>query len=180
MTRYAIQPIAFSEAAAFIAAHHRHHRPPQGHKFSLAANDGHQIIGVVAVGRPINRIWDDGATLEITRCCVLEGQSNAASFLYGAARRAVFALGYARVVTYTLISETGPSLKASGWVRDHAVAGRSWDTPTRRRTDQHPTTDKWCWASQNAKAGARLTFSLLAATEQLSLWEARRGGRRSP
>ena len=49
------------------------------------------------------------------------------------------------VITYTLASEPGTSLVAAGWVRDAEVVGRSWDTPSRRRTDQHPTEDKVRW-----------------------------------
>lgn len=40
MSRLTIAPIDFSEAAAFVREHRRHHTPPQGHKFSLAANAG--------------------------------------------------------------------------------------------------------------------------------------------
>jgi hypothetical protein len=57
---------------------------------------------------------DDGDTLEVTRLCTT-GHKNACSFLYGAAARATFALGYHRIGTYVLLSEDGASLRASGW-----------------------------------------------------------------
>jgi len=144
----ALQPCSFAQASAFVARYHRHHRPPQGHKFSLAAHDGVRVVGVVMVGRPVNRVLDDGRTLEVTRCCVVEGVPNAASYLYGAAKRAIFALGYTRAVTYTLAQEAGTSLKANGWIPDHAVIGHSWNMPGRPRMDKHPTSDKWCWISE--------------------------------
>lgn len=62
--------------------------------------------------------------------------------LYGAARRAAIAKGYRRGLTYILDSEDGASLRASGWTPLWTVAGRSWDTPSRGRTDKHPTVDK--------------------------------------
>lgn len=96
-----LQPITFEEACEFVRRHHRHHVPPQGHKFSIAVNDGEKVVGVIIVGRPVARHLDDGWTLEVTRCCT-DGTRNACSMLYGAARRTAWALGYRRLITYTL------------------------------------------------------------------------------
>lgn len=137
-------PISFESAADFVRLHHRHHTPPVGHKFSIAAMDGADLLGVVIVGRPVSRIRDDGFTLEVTRLCAT-GHRNACSFLYGAAARASFALGYRRVGTYTLKSEPGTSLRAAGWTCLAEVKGRSWDAPSRPRTDKHSTADKLLW-----------------------------------
>ena len=125
MSRLTIAPIDFSEAAAFVREHHRHHTPPQGHKFSLAANAGDELAGVVIVGRPVSRHRDDGATLEVARLCTT-GHRNACSFLYGAAARAAFALGYRRIGTYILTREPGTSLAAAAWKQIAEVRGRSW------------------------------------------------------
>lgn len=141
MSRLTIAPIDFSDAAAFVREHHRHHTPPQGHKFSLAAYAGDELAGVVIVGRPVSRHRDDGATLEVTRLCTT-GHRNACSFLYGAAARAAFALGYQRIGTYILKREPGVSLAAAGWKLIAEVRGRSWSTPSRLRTDKHPTEPK--------------------------------------
>lgn len=94
-------PCAFALAVEYIDRHHRHHPPPQGWKFGLAALSDHGTAGVVTVGRPVARALDDGRTLEVTRCCT-DGTKNAASFLYAAAWRATRALGYERLITYTL------------------------------------------------------------------------------
>lgn len=76
---------------------------------------------------------DDGLTLEITRNCT-DGTRNACSMLYGACCRAAKALGYKRVITYTLQSEPGTSLKASNWIKTEENAGGGvWDVPSRRR-----------------------------------------------
>lgn len=143
-TRLIAAPIGFTEAAAFVREHHRHHTPPVGHKFSIAAMAGDQIAGVVIVGRPVARRRDDGMTLEVTRLCTL-GHPNACSFLYGAAARAAFALGYRRIGTYTLKSESGTSLKAAGWKLIAETPGKSWSVPTRPRTDKHPIEPKLLW-----------------------------------
>jgi hypothetical protein len=99
--KLALCPVEFSEAAAFVKEHHRHHTPPVGHKFSIGATLGGKLVGVVIVGRPVSRMRDDGQTLEVTRLCTI-GEKNACSFLYGAAARAAFALGYRRIGTYIL------------------------------------------------------------------------------
>jgi hypothetical protein len=145
-----LQPIDFAEAAAFIARHHRHHIPPVGHKFSIGLNDGERVVGVVTVGRPVARGFDDGYTAEVTRCCVLDGIPNGCSKLYASAWRAARAMGYRRLITYTLASESGGSLRASGWRVLHEVAGRSWSCPSRPRVDKHPTNDKLCWEAPHA------------------------------
>ena len=137
--------IAFEDAADFVREHHRHHTPPVGHKFSIAAWRGESCIGVVIVGRPVSRRRDDGATLEVTRLCVLDGEPNACSFLYGKAAKAAFALGYRRIGTYTLKSEPGTSLRAAGWQLIGETPGKSWSQPSRARTDKHPIEPKLIW-----------------------------------
>jgi len=173
---FAIQPCSFTQASTFVNAYHRHHPSPQGHKFSLAAHDEIRVIGVIMVGRPINRTWDDGHTLEITRCCIREGYPNAASFLYGAATRAIFALGYTRAITYTLAEESGVSLKASGWLPHHAVVGHPWDMPGRPRRDKHPTTNKWCWIRERIPRLPTVPWDLPqnATWQQLTFSEGRK------
>lgn len=139
-----LQPITYAEACTFIDRHHRHHLPPQGWKFGIAVNDGERVVGVVTVGRPVARMLDDGFTLEVTRCCT-DGTKNAASMLYGAAWRAAKALGYRRIVTYTLKEEAGVSLKASGYRALYQTPGKSWSAPSRPRVDKHPLGQKTLW-----------------------------------
>jgi hypothetical protein len=136
-----LQPITYAEASVFIKTHHRHHLPPQGWKFGIACNDGEKIVGVITVGRPVARMYDDGWTLEVTRCCT-DGTKNACSMLYGAARRAAWALGYKRLVTYILRSESGASLKASGYKLIGQAGGGSWSRDGRPRVDTAPTDQK--------------------------------------
>jgi hypothetical protein len=98
-------------------------------------------VAVAVVGRPVARALDDGLTMEVTRLAS-DGHPNACSMLYAAARRAAEAKGYRRGLTYTLASEGGASLRAVGWAKLWDVKGRSWDCPSRPRSDKHPTVDK--------------------------------------
>lgn len=128
-------PITLEEANEFVSQHHRHHKPVVGHKFSIGATVGDKIVGVVIVGRPVARLRDDGLTLEVTRLCT-DGTRNACSFLYGAASRAAFALGYTRIGTYIRQDESGISLNAAGWRVVGQTSGRSWSCPSRPRVDK--------------------------------------------
>lgn len=136
-TRLQLRKVELSEANDFVRALHRHHRPVVGHKFSLGAVAGEALVGVAIVGRPVSRMRDDGNTLEVTRLCT-DGTRNACSFLYGAAARACFALGYRRIGTYLLASETGASALAAGWRCLGERGGGSWSVPSRPRADNHP------------------------------------------
>lgn len=139
-----IIPISFAEAQAFVSSHHRHHGRVAGCKFCVAvAHDG-KVRGVAIVGRPVSRHLDDGLTVEVTRCCT-DGARNACSMLYGAAWRAAKALGYRKLITYTLDTENGASLRAAGWKVVAEVRGRPWNTVTRPRVDTHPLQDKLRW-----------------------------------
>lgn len=142
-----IQPIGLRAANAFVAAHHRHHGPTRGHKFSISVADAQgRTRGVVIAGRPVARRLDDGAHLEVLRVCT-DGTPNVCSMLYGAVRRAAKAMGYRpeQIITYTLECEAGTSLRAAGWHLDGATEGGSWDRPSRSRVDSHPTEKKLRW-----------------------------------
>ena len=43
-----------AEANEFVRQYHRHHRPVTGHKFSIAAASGGEIVGVAIVERPVS------------------------------------------------------------------------------------------------------------------------------
>ena len=111
-----IKPITLSEANAYVETNHRHHGKTAGCKF-----------GVAICGRPISRYMDDGETIEIYRNCT-DGTKNACSALYGAACRVARDMGYSRVITYTLQSESGSSLKASGFTCEGEAGGPKWTT----------------------------------------------------
>jgi len=129
-----ITPINFDEANAFVLVHHRHHAPVVGCKFCIAVSDGDKIVGVAMVGRPVSRHQDNGWTLEVNRVAT-DGTPNACSMLYGAARRAAWALGYRELITYILETEPGTSLRAAGWRCLGVRRGGNWNVASRPRVD---------------------------------------------
>lgn len=139
-----ITPITQREANAYVAQHHRHHKPVTGAIFCVAASDGGTVRGVAIVGRPVARALQDGWTAEVTRCCT-DGARNACSMLYGAAWRAARAMGYRKLITYTLPEEGGASLRAAGFRCIGAAGGGSWNCPSRPRIDTHPMQQKLRW-----------------------------------
>lgn len=133
-----IRPIKLRDANAYVAQHHRHNMPTNGHKWSLACYDGDKLCGVAIAGQPVARKLDDGLTIEVRRVCT-DGTKNACSILYGACARVAREMGYKRIVTYTLESEPGTSLKASGWQNCGRAGGRSWNIPSRPREETQIT-----------------------------------------
>jgi len=139
-----VVPISLEEANEFVRQHHRHHFPVPGAKFCVGVADGEKIVGVAIVGRPIARMADDGWTLEVNRTCT-DGTKNANSMLYGSCRRAAFALGYRKLITYTLPEESGISLIAAGWKCLGEAGGGKWSRLSRPRVDIHPLQVKIKW-----------------------------------
>ena len=127
-----IKPISLKDANAYVSDYHRHNIPTNGHKWSVSCWDGDRLAGVAIAGRPIARCLDDGGTIEIRRVCT-DGTRNACSILYGACARIAKDMGYKRVITYTLESEPGTSLRASGFIDCGEAGGGNWDTPNRKR-----------------------------------------------
>lgn len=129
-------PITLREAHTFVSRHHRHHATSRGGVFAVAVAEGDDIVGVAIIGRPVARLLQDGYTAEVTRVATL-GNPNACSKLYAAAWRACRAMGYRRLLTYTLAREPGTSLRAAGWRAVAQVKGQSWNRPGRPRVDEH-------------------------------------------
>ena len=144
-----VTPTTLKQAQQFIAAHHRHHQPPHGHKFAVSVVDSAtgQMVGVAVAGLPVARNNDDGRTLEITRVCVLDGVPNGCSKMIGALRKAGAALGFRRFISYTLDTEPGTSYRAAGFRCDRVTSGDTWDRPGRKREIKSPTGPKkrWVW-----------------------------------
>lgn len=126
-------PIELKDAQDYINIYHRHHQAAHRDKFRIAAMDDNKIVGVIQVGRPVSRVLDDGNTLEVLRLCT-NGKKDVCSFLYSRAARIAKEMGYKKIITYVLESESGVSLKASGWVCEAcSVGGSDWNTPSRPR-----------------------------------------------
>lgn len=127
-------PLDLKTANEFVVAHHRHNGKVLIHRFSIGVlNEDGKLIGVAIVGNPSARRLDDGLTCEVKRVCT-DGTSNACSILYGRCARIAKEMGWSKIITYTLESEPGTSLKASGWfIEAENVGGKDWNVPSRPR-----------------------------------------------
>lgn len=134
-----IRPISLKEANAYVVNYHRHHDKVQGHKFSIGVYDQDKLCGVAIVGNPVSRHMMDGLTLEVNRLCT-DGTKNACSILYARCAKIAKDMGYKKIITYILESESGISLVASGWKCEaENVGGLSWDCKSRPRVIEEET-----------------------------------------
>ena len=132
-----IRPIHLKQANEWVKQYHRHNIPTVGGKFAVSCYDGERLCGVAICGRPTARKSDDGFTLELYRNCT-DGTKNACSMLYAAAWRAARAIGYKKLITYILESESGTSLKAAGWKCVGQAGGLRWTGKRRPEVDLYP------------------------------------------
>lgn len=115
----------------------RQRAPPKGRE----AENGSR--GIDSRGRIPERLrrcngrYANGLTLEVNRLCT-DGTRNACSFLYSAAWRAARNLGYKKLITYILVSETGSSLKAAGWKCVGECGGKRWNGRSAPKVDLYP------------------------------------------
>lgn len=148
-----VRIIDFATANSYVAQFHRHCGPVPGHKFSLGgysvnelSSDIWRLHAVCIVGRPIARILDNGHTLEVRRLvCAPHAPPNMCSMLLGAARRLAKKIGITRLITYTLNSESGISLRAAGWKPVHMTRGGAWTRRSRPRNATLSTGKKIRW-----------------------------------
>jgi hypothetical protein len=112
-------PMTLRRANDFIAEYHRHNKRTSrdGGKFAIGAGtEADGLVGVAIVGNPLSATFMDGYTAEVLRTCSKPGSpKNVNSFLYGACWRAWRAMGGRKLITYTLQTESGVSLRAAGW-----------------------------------------------------------------
>ena len=141
-----IVPLTITDAREVVRCVHRTHRPPVGGLFAVGLAADGSVVGAAIVGRPIARMLQDGWTAEVLRVAVPEEHRNGCSMLLGACWRAARALGWRRLVTYTLATEPGSSLRGAGWRQVGCVPGRSWSCESRPRVDRHPTQEKIRWS----------------------------------
>lgn len=118
MSKLAIVPMTLREANHFVESHHRHNgrTSRDGGKFALGVSTGEALIGVAIVGNPLARLLADGWTAEVLRSCVLpDAPKGSNSCLYSACWRVWREMGGKRLITYTLATESGESLRGAGW-----------------------------------------------------------------
>jgi hypothetical protein len=138
--------LTLSQANDLVAKFHRHHKKVVGHRFSIGVKDENGVVhGAAIVGRPVGRKNPQYDWAEVTRL-VTDGTKNACSFLYSRCARIATEMGFEKIQTFILESESGLSLKASGWEFEAWSDGGDWNVPSRggRRTDQ-PQERKQRW-----------------------------------
>jgi hypothetical protein len=139
-----VKPMTLRAAREYVNEHHRHHRAPQGGLFAVGCEVDGKMVGCAIVGKPVARMLNDGGTVEVTRLCT-DGTRNACSFLYRVCVRVAMAMGYRKILTYTLTSEAGASLRGAGFRLAATTEGGSWSRPSRGRVDKHPMQQKFRW-----------------------------------
>ena len=139
-----IKPIHLKAANEYVKLNHRHNIPTVGGKFAISCYKDETMVGVAICGRPVSRKLDDGLTLEIYRNCT-DGTPNACSKLYGACIRIAKAMGYKKIITYTLESEIGSSVKASNFALIGQVGGKEWSGIRKRNYSVAPLEMKNRW-----------------------------------
>ena len=132
-----IRPITLKESNKFVDMFHRHNKHCRGCKFCLALYNDNELVGVAICGRPVARNLDDGLTLEILRVCVKDtAPKGANSKLYARCRKIAQSMGYKKIITYTLKSESQSSLKAISAHIDGEVKPGEWNRKKRKRNTQ--------------------------------------------
>jgi hypothetical protein len=139
-----VRPITLRLANDFVEKFHRHNQRTQRNagKFAICAVYGAKQVGVAIVGRPLARLLDDGLTVEITRLCVNSfAPKGVCSFLYSRCARIWKEMGGRKLITYTLESESGASLRGAGWRLAARLRGqkRGWEA----RKDSPQIKRKW-------------------------------------
>lgn len=144
-------PLTLKEANEFVDLHHRHNKRCQGHKFSIGCIKNDELIGVMIAGRPLARKLDDKLTLEVLRLCIKSpAPKNACSFLYNKCWNIWIQMGGKKVITYTLTSESGSSLKGAGWKIENITKplsknAKGWETRNNRKKQDIYYREKFRW-----------------------------------
>lgn len=134
-------PITLKKANEFVTVYHTHNKKVVGCKFCIGVNVNNVLEAVAIVGRPVARKLDDSFTVEILRLCTKQkGIKNLCSLLYSRSWKIWKLMGGKRIITYTLESENGASLKASGFVITGEVKSfkknTGWTSRTNRKWQQ--------------------------------------------
>jgi hypothetical protein len=144
-----IVPCAIKHAKLFVKDKHRHNKAPIVCLFAVGLEHMGERVGVALVGLPIARAYMDGTTCEVVRCCVIDhAPKGACSMLYAACWRAAKALGYRRMLTYTLQEEGGDSLRGAGftlWRTPRDRQPHEWQNRPGRTAQAVTGQPKWLW-----------------------------------
>jgi len=96
------------------------------------------MVGIAIVGNPVSASLMDGTTAEVLRVCSNDkAPKGTGSFLYGRCWRIWQQMGGKRLITYTLQSESGASLRGAGWqILGEVLPHDRWREKTKRDNKQ--------------------------------------------
>ena len=140
-----VVPVTLGAARAFVEQHHSHHHAPVGGLLACAVADGDRLCCVAILSRPVARMLDaQGGVAEVTRVAS-DGTRHAASMCLAALTRAARALGWQRLVSYTILGESVTSYRAAGWRVTGICDGRggTWHTRAGRTVAQPGVKVRW-------------------------------------
>lgn len=169
MSKLMAVPITLREANDFVSAYHRHNgrTSRDGGKFAIGVADESGLVGVAIVGNPLSATYMDGYTAEVLRVCTAPNSPlGANSFLYSRCWQAWRAMGGQRLITYTLTTESGASLRGAGWQVLHKTKDghNDWEAKARmtgraRQWQSIYGQQKICWQVGAAPNPARTPTS---------------------
>ena len=138
-------PLLQAEANEVVDRLHSHHGAPQGSMWSVGIVGRDGVVHCVAqVGIARARMLMSPRTAEVVRVAS-DGTKNAASMALARCTAALFALGYTRVVSYTILGESGHSYRVAGWWPTSLSAGGQWSRPSRARAAAQQALPKVRW-----------------------------------
>ncbi len=149
------KPITLREANDFVQSFHRHNgrTSRDGGKFAIGAEFCGELVGVSIVGNPLSATFMDGYTAEVLRVCVSDkAPKGCCSMLYQACWRAYRAMGGRKLITYTLATESGSSLRGAGWkiVAEAGTDKRGWSMKGKREWQPIYGQQKLRWETTQA------------------------------
>lgn len=139
-SQLALRPITLREANGFVSMYHRHSLAVvrNGGRVAVGVECEGELVGVGISARPVNaQLASDCRCAEIVRVCTSPAAPlNVCSMIYAALWRQWRAVGGNSIVTYTLATEDGASLKAAGLTAVSKVRPHVWNRQGRPRKDQ--------------------------------------------
>lgn len=155
-----VLPCTVQDALPFADAHHSHLDRPESGLFAVAvcllvrevismhvvAESWGRTVCVAIASRPgAIPLQNLGYCCEVSRVASDGTAEHAASMALGAIRRAALALGYLRLVSYTILGEAGTSYRAAGWWPTARVKDRQRSCPSRPRAKRVLIGDRIRW-----------------------------------
>ena len=139
-----VVPIGVAAARLHIETHHSHHHAPCGGLLAAAVADGDRVCCVALLGRPVARMLDQrGNVAEVTRVAT-DRTRGAALLCLRALTSAAMRLGWERLVSYTLLGESGGLYRQAGWrITDLVEPSQGWHSRAGRTISQGGGKVRW-------------------------------------